>query len=63
MKAYRQVALNRKAGEANQGLLKSKAYESDEFLFFNQWGKRLGMFIGFMESEGLVYGYSFRWEL
>ena len=41
--AYRQVTLNRKAVEAIQGLLKSREYEGDEFLFFSRWGERLGV--------------------
>ena len=35
-KAYRQVTLNRKAVEAIQGLLRSRAYKADEFLFFSR---------------------------
>ena len=42
-KAYRQVTLNRRAVEAIQVLLRSRAYEADEFLFFSRWGERLGV--------------------
>jgi site-specific recombinase XerC len=34
--------LNRKAVEVIQGLLRLRAYEEDEFLFFGRWGERLG---------------------
>jgi integrase len=42
-KAYRQVTLNRKAVEAIQGLLGSRSYEPEDFLFFSRWGDRLGV--------------------
>ena len=42
-KVYRQVTLNRKAVAAIQGLLRSRAYEAEEFLFFSRWGERLGV--------------------
>jgi integrase len=40
---YRQVTLNRKGVEAIQGLLGSRSYEPEEFLFFSRWGDRLGV--------------------
>jgi integrase len=42
-KAYRQVTLNRKAVEAIQGLLGSRSFEAEDFLFFSRWGDRLGV--------------------
>jgi integrase len=42
-KAYRQVTLNRKAIGAIQGLLGSRSFEPEEFLFFSRWGDRLGV--------------------
>jgi integrase len=42
-KVYRQVTLNRKAVEVIQGLLRSRSYEAQEFLFFSRWGDRLGV--------------------
>jgi integrase len=42
-KAYRQVTLNRKAVEAIQGVLRSREYEPEDFLFFSRWGERLGV--------------------
>jgi integrase len=42
-KAYRQVTLNRKGVEAIGGLLRSRSYEPDDFLFFSRWGERLGV--------------------
>ncbi|MGA7932981.1 MAG: tyrosine-type recombinase/integrase, partial [Kovacikia sp.] len=40
---YRQVTLNRKAISVIQGLLGSRSYEPEEFLFFSRWGERLGV--------------------
>jgi integrase len=42
-KAYRQVTLNRRGVEAIQGLLRSRSYEPEDFLFFSRWGDRLGV--------------------
>jgi integrase len=42
-KAYRQVTLNRRGVEAIQGLLRSRSFEPEEFLFFSRWGERLGV--------------------
>lgn len=42
-KAYRQVTLNRRGVEAIQGLLGSRSFEPEEFLFFSRWGDRLGV--------------------
>jgi integrase len=42
-KAYRQVTLNRKGVEAIQGLLRSRSFEAEEFLFFSRWRDRLGV--------------------
>jgi integrase len=42
-KAYRQVTLNRRGVEAIQGLLRSREYEPEDFLFFSRWGERLGV--------------------
>jgi integrase len=42
-KAYRQVTLNRKGVEAIQGLLRSRSFEAEDFLFFSRWGDRLGV--------------------
>jgi integrase len=42
-KAYRQVTLNRRGVEVIGGLLRSRSFEADEFLFFSRWGDRLGV--------------------
>jgi integrase len=42
-RAYRQVTLNRKGVEAIQGLLRSRDYQAEDFLFFSRWGDRLGV--------------------
>jgi integrase len=42
-KAYRQVTMNRRAIGAIQGLLGSRSFEPEEFLFFSRWGDRLGV--------------------
>lgn len=42
-KAYRQVTMNRRAVEAIQGLIGSRSYEGEDFLFFSRWGERLGV--------------------
>jgi integrase len=42
-KAYRQVTLNRKGVEVIGGLLRSRSFEAEDFLFFSRWGDRLGV--------------------